>query len=39
MPMAPMGRTPWDDLQHCPWMLDAMEKMVDSRLFKTGTGV
>jgi hypothetical protein len=34
-----MGRTPWDDLAHCLWMLAEMETMVDSMLFKNGTGV
>ena len=37
--MAPKGRTRWDAPEHCLWMLAAMETMVGSRLFKTGTGV
>jgi hypothetical protein len=36
--MAPHGPYPWDDLARCLWMLAEMETMVDSRLFRNGTG-
>jgi hypothetical protein len=36
--MAPHGPYPWDDLARCLWMLAEMETMVDSMLFRNGTG-